>query len=63
MNKTANPLISNGLKETVQNAAEALEGVLSLLSESQDPRHQRMFMMLNPISHALDYVANAKNSQ
>lgn len=53
---TTNPLIADNQAETVANAAEALDAVVCLLSESQDPRYRNMFVMLSPVSHALTYA-------
>ena len=53
---TTNPLIADSQTETVANAAEALDAVVCLLAESQDPRSRSMFMMLSPVSHALTYA-------
>lgn len=53
---TANPLIADSQAETVANAAEALDAVVCLLAESQDPRYRNVFVMLSPITHALSHA-------
>lgn len=57
---TTNPLIADNQAETVANAAEALDAVMCLLAESQDPRARRMFMMLSPVCHALTHATEAE---
>ena len=59
MMNTNNPLISEDHQETVANAAEALDAIMALLADSQDPARRGMFLLLQPISHALTHVAAA----
>lgn len=51
-----NPLIADSQAETVANVAEALDAVVCLLAESQDPRYRNVFVMLSPITHALSHA-------
>jgi len=57
---TTNPLIADNRAETVANAAEALDAVLCLLAESQDPRYRNVFVMLSPVCHALTHATEAE---
>lgn len=57
MMNIANPLISEDHQETVANAAEALDAIMALLAESQQSSCRGMFLLLQPIGHALTHVA------
>lgn len=59
MMNIANPLISQDHQETVANAAEALDAIMALLAESTNPAYRGMFLLLQPIGHALAHAAAA----
>lgn len=57
MMNTTNPLISEDHQETVANAAEALDAIMTLLAESRQSSCRGIFLLLQPISHALAHTA------
>ena len=56
MKHARNPLIDETVEGTASNATTALEAVLDLLSESHNPAHINMLMLLAPIHAALKWV-------
>lgn len=60
MMSATNPLISIDRDETLQNASESLDALVCLLGESPNPVYQRIFSLLCPISHALEYAVKTR---
>lgn len=56
MTNAANPLISEDNQETVANAAEALDAIMALLAQSNEPVYRGMFLLLQPINHAITHA-------
>lgn len=53
-NNTKNPLIADTHIETVQNVAEAMAELLTLLA----PGHSGLCRLIDPMLHALEHVAS-----
>lgn len=57
MNNTANPLIGAGVRETVENAAEALSAVLVLIAD----KHSDLCRLMMPVLHAIEHANETMN--
>lgn len=58
MNNTNNPLIAAGVRETVENAAEALSAALVLMAG----KHSDLFRLLGPVLDGLENAGDDRDA-
>lgn len=58
MNNTTNPLIGAGVRETVENAAEALSAALVLMAST----HSDLCRLLSPVHDGLEHAGDDRDA-
>lgn len=58
MDKNKNPLIAEAAIDTVQNVAEAMNELLTLLAH----KHSGLCMLMMPMLHALEHVTDNQDT-